>query len=429
MSFPLIVRAAIVALIAILILGAIALINGKISERSHRAATVERQFEEESSGAQLVSGPFLVLTCERALKSTVAECEHRTQAFVPKLLNIDVSMPVETLHRGIYPILQYRSTIALTGTIEWPAPPAQDSYGVAAWKHAYLVVAVTDPRGIKSVSPEGTASFDPRFAIRLDFGPWSAHKAGEIVAFDVKTQINGTSNLMFTPIGDQTAIKVVSPWPHPSFTGAWAPDSRTIGDSGFEATWRIRSQATGGLDRWRKSIDDGSLFKTGASTGLALFNPVNVYALSYRATEYAFLFLLFTFAALALAEVLGGVKLHAIQYLLVGSALAVFFLLLIALSEHIAFGRAYAFAAGACVALLTTYLRHPLRTYPKVAAFFGMFVTLYGALYALLRLEDHAMLVGSLMVFGVLAVTMIATRQVDWAEFSRRIARPSPAAG
>ena len=122
------------------------------------------------------------------------------------------------------------------------------------------------------------------------------------------------------------------------------------------------------------------------------------------------------------AEVLSGVRLHVMQYALVGSALAVFFLLLLALSEHVAFAHAYASAAVACVALLTFYLRHPLGTRRRVAAFFGLFASMYGALYVLLRSEDHAMLMGSLLVFALLAVTMVATRSLDWSAVSGRLA-------
>jgi inner membrane protein len=155
---------------------------------------------------------------------------------------------------------------------------------------------------------------------------------------------------------------------------------------------------------------------------------VNVYALSYRATEYAFLFLLFTFAALAITEAVSGIRLHAMHYLLVGCALAVFFLLLIALSEHIAFARAYAAAAASCIALLTFYLRHPLGSLTRTGAFLAFFAALYAALYVLLKSEDHALLLGSLLTFGLLAAVMGLTRRIDWVALSARLRPPSPIA-
>jgi inner membrane protein len=179
---------------------------------------------------------------------------------------------------------------------------------------------------------------------------------------------------------------------------------------------------------WQKQARDGELFRSVKAAGVALFDPVNLYALAHRATEYGFLFVLFTFAALALAEVLGGVRLHAIQYALVGSALAVFFLLLIALAEHASFATAYAAAAAACVALLTAYLRHPLGTLGRTLAFGALFVSMYGTLYVLLLSEDHALLTGSLLVFGVLAIAMLATRRLDWTALAGRQAGKAAAA-
>ena len=124
-----------------------------------------------------------------------------------------------------------------------------------------------------------------------------------------------------------------------------------------------------------------------------------------------------------LLHLLAGVRLHALQYALVGSAIAVFFLLLIALSEHIAFARAYGVAAGACVALLTAYLWHPMGTFLRSVAFLFLFVVLYATLYVLLKSEDHALLMGSVMVFGVLATVMLATRKLDWSSLSQRLVR------
>jgi inner membrane protein len=236
-------------------------------------------------------------------------------------------------------------------------------------------------------------------------------------------ELIGTTRFAVAPVGATTLLRLTSNWPHPSFTGAWLPDARTITAEGFEATWRTTHYAAGGQAAWQKQARDGELFRSAAkAAGVALFDPVNLYALAHRATEYGFLFVLFTFAGLALAEVMAGVRLHAIQYALVGSALAVFFLLLIALAEHTSFATAYAAAAAACIALLTVYLRHPLGTLARTLAFLVLFVLMYGTLYLLLLSEDHALLTGSLLVFGVLAIAMLATRRLDWTALAGRLA-------
>jgi len=442
-AHPLLFRGAAIAAVALSILVPIALITGKVAERRVRAEGVLQQFARETAGTQVIAGPLLALACEetfteeREIKrggkaETISEQKVRAcpTAYVsPKTLRVQGHVPVDERYRGIYPIRLYRSKVQLTGELKWPAPPRPAGQETRVWRQAHLVVVVSDARGLREVrstpaATQGGGAIDPRFAIRSDLGEYSAARAGETLPFDITLELLGTTSLGVAPVGDDTRITLTSDWPHPSFTGGWSPDERRIGPEGFEATWRMTHHATGGQAAWEQEARAGHLFQPGrvSVAGVALFDPVNVYSLSYRATEYGFLFVLFTFGALALAEVLAGVRLHVIQYLLVGSALAVFFLLLLALSEHIAFGYAYASAAVACVALLTFYLRHPLGTAKRAATFSGLFAAMYGALYVLLRSEDHAMLMGSLLVFLLLAVTMVATRRLDWSAVSGRLA-------
>jgi inner membrane protein len=443
MKFALLLRAALISGVAVLILLPIKLIEGKIAERRARADHVVSRFAAETSGPQVVAGPLLALTCEetylderqvmRAGKAeTITERKTRscpTAFFPPRSLRVAAGVPVETLHRGIYAIRLFRSTLELAGEFEWPGPAAPHGMNARVWKQAYLVTAVSDARGIKSIASTLSPALSPgtasgslaQFAIREDVGAHEAKEPGERLAFGYRMELVGTSSLHVAPVGDATEIRMRSDWPHPSFSGAWSPDERRVSAQGFEAVWRTTHVATGGQPAWHKLAAEGKLAAPASAAGVSLFDPVNVYTLSYRATEYAFLFVLFTFAALALAEAVTEVRLHAMQYALTGSALAVFFLLLIALSEHVPFEHAYAWAAAACVALLTFYLRHPLGTGLRTSAFLAIFVGLYGALYVLLRSEDHALLMGSLMVFALLAVVMIATRKVDWTALSRRM--------
>lgn len=446
MRFPLLARAAMIAGVAIAILAPIQLVNGKIAERQARAFDVERSFAAETSGPQTVVGPLIALTCEetyteerqvmRAGKAeTVTDRKARpcpTGYFVPRTLNVTGKLPVETRSRGIYPIRLYRAALDLAGEFDWPAPPAGDGAETRVWREAYAVVATSDARGIKSVSPlrwgDETLAFasrksdaNPRFGLQASAGAYSAKRAGHAVPFRFTMELVGTTSFNVAPVGDSTLIRLASTWPHPSFMGAWAPDERRIAAEGFEATWRTTHYATGGQATWQKQARDGELFKSPRASGVALFDPVNVYALAHRATEYGFLFVLFTFAGLALAEVMANVRLHAIQYGLVGSALAVFFLLLVALAEHTSFATAYLAAASACVALLTVYLRHPLGTLARTGAFLALFVVMYGTLYGLLLSADHALLMGSVIVFGVLATAMILTRRLDWTVLAERL--------
>lgn len=449
MKFPLLARTAAIAAVALAILFPLTLVTGKITERRHRADEVGSIFARETSGPQTVVGPLLALACEetvveeRVVKRAGKEdtiTEPRTRAcatayFPPRTLDIAGNVPVESRYRGIYPIRLYRAAMTFSGEFDWPPPPSQEGAASRVWRGASVVVATGDARGIKNVSPlawgAGTLAFasgrtdqEPRFSLDAPLGDYRSVNAPGPIAFRFSLDLIGTKNLMLAPVGDTTKMRLVSDWPHPSFTGAFSPDERTVAAQGFEAVWKTTHFATGGRSAWQPRFQNGKAASWDNTAGFSLADPVNVYSLSYRATEYGFLFVLFTFAGLALAEVTAGVRLHPVQYALVGSALAVFFLLLIALAEHVAFDRAYLAAATACVALLTVYLRHPLASWGRTGAFLGLFVGLYAALYSLLRSEDHALLAGSVLVFGVLAAGMVATRRVDWGSTSSRLRAP-----
>ena len=443
MKIPLLARFAIVGGIALALLAPIALIEGKINERSRLAASVEAQFASETAGAQMVAGPFLALTCEESfveerqvMRAGKAETISERKAgpcptayFAPRTLRVQGRMPVESRHRGIYPIRLFQASLQLNGEIEWPRPAMPNGANPRTWKRAMLVTAVRDPRGVKRVESSRGAltrdsqglDFESRFAIREDLGAYAPREAGAVVPFEYRIDLIGTSRLDIVPVGDATDIRLESNWPHPSFTGAWTPDRRDVTRYGFLASWRTTHVATGGQPAWDAQARDGKLMDPNRASGVALFDPINVYALSYRATQYAFLFVLFTFAAIALTELVAGIRLHPMQYLLTGLALAVFFLLLIALSEHIEFRYAYLSAAAACVALIAFYLRHALGTFLRDALLTAVLATLYGALFVILESEDHALLLGSGLVFLVLALAMVLTRKLDWAALSARM--------
>jgi inner membrane protein len=446
MRFPLLVRTALIGLIACGLLVPLSMIQGKVVERGARADGVQRAFAEETSGAQVLAGPFLALTCEETYVDervvhrdngkplTVREKKQRpcdTALFPPRTLKAQGTLPIEQRFRGIYPIRLYRAGIEMSGEFERPAPPEKGGDTTRTWKDAYVVVAVSEVRGIRNI-PVATVSGE-----RREFSPGPRHAAiksglhadlggytglSQALPFRFALELTGTGSLSVAPVGGINTVQLASPWPHPSFVGAFAPEQRDISAAGFSAEWTVNHFATGGNAFWRELAERGHLFASPRLLGVALVEPVNPYSLAYRATEYGFLFVVLTFAALLLVEAIWGVSMHPVQYLLVGAALAVFFLVLIALSEHIHFAWAYLCASGACVALLTYYLRHPLATLARACVFAAMFVALYGALYVLLQSEDYALLLGSLLVFTALASAMIATRRLDWAALSRRLA-------
>ncbi len=215
-------------------------------------------------------------------------------------------------------------------------------------------------------------------------------------------------------------IALASTWPHPQFHGDFLPRTRAIGPDGFKARWEVSSLASNAQSQFRAAMSrrapQGSTDAAEAvdAIGVSLVDPVNVYSQVDRATKYGVLFVLLTFVAFFMFEFLKQLRIHPIQYGLVGLAVAIFFLLLLALSERIPFAVAYLVAAIACVTLIGYYLGHVLGGWLRGAGFAGLLGTLYAALYGLLISEDNALVLGAGLLFLILAAIMVVTRRVDW---------------
>jgi inner membrane protein len=235
--------------------------------------------------------------------------------------------------------------------------------------------------------------------------------------YEVALMLTGTGEFNITPVGRETNVQLDSDWPHPAFVGEYLPRQRDISASGFAAQWQTSFFSTNLqelLTRCGEPGTDSCNAFHGRHFGVSFVDPVDQYLKSERAAKYAFLFIGLTFAGFFLTEVLRRVSVHPVQYGLVGLALAMFFLLLLSFSEHIGFAAAYAVSAVACVGLITFYVSHVLASNRQGLAFgFGL-ASLYAMLYGILSSEDYALLMGSLLVFGLLAAVMVLTRRVSW---------------
>jgi inner membrane protein len=266
--------------------------------------------------------------------------------------------------------------------------------------------------------------------------------AGDRIAFPAQFgfALRGTEALAIAPLADANRIVLDSPWPHPQFNGDFLPRSHRVDATGFHAEWDVSSLASNAQAQYREGGDAvpadapkvhegrGVAVATAATAqpgidrvGLSLVEPVNLYSKVDRATKYGLLFVLLTFIGFFMFETLRQLPIHPIQYALVGLALAIFFLLLLSLSEHIAFGAAYLVAATACLGLIGFYVGNVLRSRARGMGFAAMLALLYAALYGLLMSEDNALVLGAGLLFVVLAAIMVATRKVDWYQEGARI--------
>jgi inner membrane protein len=223
-------------------------------------------------------------------------------------------------------------------------------------------------------------------------------------------KFNGSSHLRFVPLGRATDVTLKSTWVTPSFDGAFLPDLRNISNDGFDAHWNVIN-----LNRPYPQQFLGTMSGISDSAfGLTLMLPVDQYQKSLRAAKYAVLFITLTFVVFFFMQIINKVKIHPVQYVLVGLALCMFYTLLISLSEQIHFGWAYLIAASAIVLLISIYAQGTFKSIKLTLFLSSILVVLYGFIFSIIQLQDFALLVGSIGLFLALATVMIITRKIDW---------------
>lgn len=232
----------------------------------------------------------------------------------------------------------------------------------------------------------------------------------------------GTSEFNVIPVGRESQVSLSSNWASPGFVGKYLPVRHEISAKGFTAQWAVSFFST--------NLEESLHHCSGADTGdcaefysrvlgVNFTDPVDQYLKTDRAIKYALLFITLTFGGFFLFEVLKRLAVHPIQYGLVGAALALFYLLLLSLAEHVGFGVAYIISSTACVTLIGLYVSAILGNAWRGLGFGAALAMLYGTLYALVSAEDYALLMGSALLFGLLATAMMLTRKVDWFALGR----------
>jgi inner membrane protein len=437
---PLLAKTLTLLLVGLLLWLPLAMISSKINERSALQHQVEREIEATAYGPQRIVGPLVALECTEDYVQEIVTSSPRgdairherrsracpTHYFFPDKLSIRGELPTEVRKRGIYPVRMYQAALAFSGTIRLPSEPEPARDVTRRWTSAALVLVADDLRGLKNTPTllldERSLPFEPgmklvgaqTLVVPLDLTSLESRAEH---AFSFAVQLHGTSRLAFVPMAMNLELALQSSWQHPSFDGAFLPDNRSVTDDGFRAQWKINQFAAGGSDAWSETLRSGNL-DSARTLGVSLIDPVNVYIQTYRATEYGILLIGLTFALFMLLEATKRWSVHPVQYGLIGLALAIFFLLLLALAEHIGFEAAYIAAAAACAGLLTFYVSHVAGSFRRGISFGGYFATLYGAVYVMLSSEDSALLIGSAMAFAALTVVMVATRRLDWSAWS-----------
>ncbi|MFA5203316.1 MAG: cell envelope integrity protein CreD [Lentisphaeria bacterium] len=414
-----------------------------LSERQHRRDAAVANITEAWGRGQEIIGPVLVVPYRYAVKvqrtemvngkpTQVETVEHPlAQAyFLPAKLKLDARLAPQERHRGIYKAVVYGGKLAVSGEFQ---PPLFDDLGVEPerilWEDAVFCLAVTDLRGV-----EGALSLDwagrtlpllpgcrlPGFetgvmASLRDVLPAAAKSAA--IPFQFNLTFNGSKLISFAPAGVETEVRLAADWPDPSFEGAFLPGQREVNASGFSAQWNVSYYGRGYPQKWTSLGGGPSPDKIRASMfGASLLTLVDQYRTVERALKYAILFIVLAFAGFFLFETLGRVRIHPVQYTLVGAALCLFYLILLALSEFVGFGAAYLAGAAASSLLIGIYAAGVLRGGGRGCLTAAALGGVYGFLYVVLQLEDYSLLIGTAGLFVLLAAIMLATRKTNWYE-------------
>jgi inner membrane protein len=420
------IKALMIGLICLMLLIPLTMLRGLVNERASLREQAYTRVAEGWGGDTVVGGPMLVIPTERLVLENNARKLLRSDLYLlPAQLDMSVDMKLEPEPRyvGIYAVPVYQSTIKLAGRFELGAlQPFLNKEGVSYFfDQARVRLPLSQSRSLREVRTAQFATRDLRFGPAAPgvfrgveaFVDASALLEAKTVEFVFDTVVAGSRKFSMLPVGSTSTVTLRSDWPHPSFEGSFLPVERSIREDGFNARWQVLE-----LNRtYRQAWSEGEVtdeMLTESAIGVGLYQAVDVYQRAERAIKYALLFIALTFLTFFAWEQLSGLRLHPLQYLLVGLALSMFYVLLIALSEHLQFMLAYSIAAVGLVSLMGAYISGALRSSRRGLAVASAMSVVYGLLYALILSEDYALLLGAITLFAALAAVMIATRKIDW---------------
>ena len=450
---PLVAKALVIGFLIVVLLLPIAQVENLVGERVGMRQTAAARVAESWGGAQTTAAVLLAIPVETTRKvveqSAAGRETERTEVFrntlyvLPDTLNIVADAQPSYRQVGLYQTPVYLAHVQISGEFVnrdfgflLTQPQAAGQVREVQWDEVRLLVLNSESRALRAVdgltvAGESSAVAADGYAGSAGISvrvPRAALHDSATVPFAMKLTLAGSSQLTFLPLARKADIAMSSQWPHPKFEGAPAPLDPVVTDAGFSARWSVLEiNRSFGQTWYDVAVNQGEPVETAfarSGVGVTFYEPVDVYQRNYRAVHYAILLIVITFLTFFLWEHVSGLAIHGMQYLMVGLALALFYLLLLALSEHLPFDLAYGVSAGALVALITVYLSGVLRSHWLALGAGGGLATLYAMLYWILRSEDYSLLMGALLLFGVLSVLMLATRRIDWSKVGRREEAP-----
>jgi len=446
-----------VGLIVVLLAIPLMFVNLLSWERTGRADTVRTEVGSTYGGSQIIRGPYLLLpvrvetpveTWDREAEANRIEYRHSEEMLVVSAsqLVIDINQQSERRRRAIYDVPVFNADVGFRGRFAPPVlEPLVPEYGSIEWNRARILFAVSDLRAIgedlvfQVAGQDTPLSFEPRTGFdrhqspsipglpdsgdaarwRGVAAPLPGLESGGAFDFTARLRLSGADRLLLSASGRETQLSVQSDWPHPSFVGAYLPEEHDISDAGFRARWQIPYLARGVPGAWLQGqFDIRDIDRT--AFGVRLFSPTDGYTNVSRSLKYAIFFIGFLMLMFFLIEAASKDRIHVAQYILIGLAQVVFYLLLLAFTEHLPTFAAYAAASTATILVTAFYAAAAFGSRSKGLATFAVLAVIYSLQYALVLLEDYAFLIGSVFAFLAVALTMYVTRGLDWYGLSEK---------
>jgi len=399
-----------------------------ITEREQMNELAITEVSSKWANSQEIIGPVLTIPVvyeykndERIIETT------KYWHLLPENLKIEGSVEPQNLKRGIYEVVVYQSNLSVSGDFRVAQSPDPTDLKEIKYHQSFLTIGISDLRGIKNsielqwdeenlnVKPGSRISEIVYSGITVDV-PDLQEKLDRNIEFQFSLDLQGSRNLSFTPVGNQTEVQLTSPWPSPSFNGNFLPDSREVGQGGFKATWSVL-QLNRNFPQWW--IGDSNAVKMKESAfGVDLILPLDDYQKSFRSAKYAVMTIALTFLVFFLVEILNRKKIHPFQYTLVGLALCLFYTLLVSISEHSNFNLAYGISTLGIVAMISLYSLSIFKARKLTLLLVVILGGIYGFLFVTLQLADYALLMGSIGLALILGATMYFTRNINWYQLS-----------
>jgi inner membrane protein len=417
-----------IGLLALLMLIPLTQADGLVRERQSMRDTAALRVADGWGGPQTIGGFVLAVPTHsetRDAEGKLVGSRNDTEIVLADEQRTVADLAVEKRRVGMYEVPVYTGDVTLSGRI---LPDdlhrfAGESGETWSMDRAELRLLIADTRGLQHIAMATVDGNPVRLASSTSrLGPYTvlsvpvAIDPGRRTPLDyaVTLRIAGTESFSALPLARNNSVRIRSPWPDPSFIGALLPGTRQVSSRGFDASWQVLDLNRAYGQHWSASDDDVGKRLEPSAIGVTLYQPGSVYQQNDRAGKYGLLFIALTFVAFFLFEVLRGLRLHPVQYLLVGAAMTSFYVLLLALSEQIGFGPAYAVASAAVVLIVGGYAVAALQARRAGLTLGGVLALVYAILYGLIGAEQYALLIGAVVLVAVVAVLMYLTRRIDW---------------